>query len=180
MYMSLKTAKFRPAPSQAMKHRTGVAWAQAMRESGALCSAILRVAHPHLYDAGREALIRASKVPAVDRALQTWPSIFHVVQVISNRQTPFHRDTSGQATWMELLISFGSYRRAFLVLRNLGFQVEYGPGTAGVVCSYLVHHGVAEVEPDRICYAWFMSDALHTNHGVNAVPWMTRAYYDCI
>ena len=148
-----------------------------MRETGALCSAILRVVHPELYIAGREALVWAATLPAVSAALDTWPSVFAKLQIISNRQTPFHRDLSGEATWFELLISLGSYDRATMVLRNLGIEVAYTPGSAVALSSYLVHHGVSAVEPDRICYAWFMSRHLHDNHGLDNVEWMAEGVY---
>lgn len=86
--------------------------------------------------------------PAVAEALAIWPAVFNAVQLISNRETPFHRDTSGQATWLDLLISLGDYSEGTIVFRNLGIQVAYSPGSAVLMGGFLVHHGVAKVEPD--------------------------------
>ena len=143
-----------------------------MRDSGALCSAILRVIHPELYRAGREALLRAAHEPLVRNAMEFWPSIFHSVHLIANRESTFHRDISGSPTWMELLVTLGTYDRATLVARNLGIQFAYSPGSIIALSSYLVHHGVAQVSSDRLCYAWFMNSDLTRNFNVPPVPWV--------
>lgn len=91
----------------------------AMQESGALLSAILFVAHPRLYEAGQESLKRAMGMKNIEPVLETWPTVFNKVQVISNWQSPFHRDTSGQPTWYDLLMTLGTYRWSTLAFRNL-------------------------------------------------------------
>ena len=168
----MQTSAFKPAPSTKFRTRDARAWAVAIRESGALLSAILKIAHPGLYRAGRESLIAMSESPAISAALATWPAVFNSVQIISNRETPFHRDNTGEATWLDLLMTLGDYGEATIVLRNLGVQVAYTPGTVVLLSGYLVHHGVANVPPDRICYSWFMTHATHANHGVEEVSWM--------
>ena len=157
-----------------MEHDSTVQWCSAMEESGAFVSAILRVMHPEQYNAGLLSLQKACKFPEVEEALRIWPSIYHSVQVISNRETPYHRDTSADATWLDLLFSLGTYGKATFSARNLGFQMAYTTGTAVGLSSMMVHHGVAPVPPDRICYAWFMCHALHRNQGGGAVPWMCK------
>ncbi len=148
-----------------------------MKESGALLSAILRVVHPEMYAAGRTSLSRMSADPSIAAALSTWPTVFNNVHIISNRATPFHRDTSGIPPWFDLLMTLGSYKRATLVLRNLGIQIGYKPGTIAPICSLLIHHGVARVEGDRVCYSWFMSEAVHRNYEVPSVSYMRTDYY---
>lgn len=160
-----------------MRHEGSLAWCRDMRETGALISAILRVAHPDLYTAGRSSLLRLSTSERVKDVLPFWPSIFNSVQLISNRESPFHRDTAGQPSWYDLLVTLGSYRRAELVLRNFGVQVAYKPGTIALLSSLVIHHGVRAVEPDRLCYSWFMSEALHSNLDVPSVPWMSVDVY---
>ena len=140
-------------------------------------SAVLFIAHPQLYRAGRESLQKMADHDAVSDALTVWPTMFNAVQLISNRETPFHRDTAGQATWYDLLATVGDYQWATMVLRNLGIQVAYQPGTVELVAAFLVHHGVAKVPPDRLCYAFFMTDAAHVNHDIAPLPWMTVDYY---
>ena len=148
-----------------------------MKECGALLSAILRVVHPALYAAGRMSLSRMSADSSIATALQTWPTVFNNVHIISNRASPFHRDTSGLPPWYDMLVTLGSYDWAELVLRNLRVQIRYKPGTIALICSLLLHHGVARVDGDRICYSWFMSEAVHRNFNVSDVSWMCTDYY---
>lgn len=172
-----QTETFLPNPSPSTREPGAQHWARAMRESGALCSAILHVVHPQLYDAGMQALDNAERFPRVAPVLQTWPSVFSRLQILINRETPFHRDSSGQPSWYDMLMTLGSYKQATLVLRNLGIEVAYTPGTVVALSSHVVHHGVSEVEPDRVCYAWFMDRHLHGNLRVDETGWMTRGVY---
>lgn len=185
---SAQTSKFPPAPSASWYHPSTIDWAQDSKESGALFSALLRVAHPVQYEDGFETLFRAAeRHERVAEALKDWPMVYHALHIISNRQSPFHRDISSQPTWFDLLITLGSYQRAQLAARNIGMQLSYKPGTAVFLSSYLVHHGVSEVTPDRLCYAFFMSRALHMNMAppdeadakskATVTPWMTRDSY---
>ncbi len=148
-----------------------------MKECGALLSAILRVVHPGMYEAGKTSLSRMSADPSIAAALHTWPTVFNNVQIISNRATPFHRDTSGIPPWYDMLVTLGAYGRAELVLRNLGIQLGYKPGTISPICSLILHHGVGKVRGDRLCYSWYMSEAVHRNFGVPDVSYMRADYY---
>ena len=170
-----QTPSYTPRPSPSLRHQTGQAWAEAMAESGALLSAILRIAHPALYRAGISSLQVAAQDSIARSALDVWPTVFNAVQVISNRQTPFHRDNAGMPAWLDLLMSLGSCRRATIVLRNLGMQMAYNPGSLALISSFLIHHGVAEVPADRICYSWFMTEVLHVNLGIPEVSWASRS-----
>ena len=148
-----------------------------MLESGALISAVLRVVHPELYAAGRDTLLLAATNPIIAAILEHWPTVFHGVQVVSNRETPYHRDVSGCPQWLDMLISLGTHQRTTLVARNLGMQIAYEPGTLVLLNGLLVHHGVAPSVPDRLCYAWWMSEALYSNHGGCPVGWPSRRMY---
>ncbi len=149
-----------------------------MKECGALLSAILRIVHPEMYEAGRTSLLRMSAKPSIAAALSTWPTFFNYVQVISNRATPFHRDTSGMPPWFDFLMTIGPYDRAELVLRSIGVQISYKPGTIAPICSLLLQHGVGSIiGGDRICYSWFMSEAVHCNFEVPKVSYMRADHY---
>lgn len=158
-----------------MQTDKGRLWGMEMRDAGALCSALLYVVHPQLYAAARHALLSAAaRSGRVRQALAHWPSLWHNLQIISNRESPYHRDMSGKPPWYELLMTLGSYPRATLVLRNAGMQLAYLPGTAVFMASKVLHHGVAKVDPDRLVYTWFMSACLHDNHAAPDVPWVYR------
>ena len=160
-----------------MQSPAGRLWGLQMKECGALLSAILHVTHPDLYEAGKMSPSRMCIHPTIAAALSTWPTVFNNVHVISNRVTPFHRDTSGIPSWYDLLMSVGPYNRAELVLQNIGVQIGYKPGTMAFICSQVVHHGVGQVDEDCICYSWFMAEAVHRNFEVPSVSWMRTDRY---
>ena len=61
-------------------------WLDAISESNAICSAILAVIHPKLYDAGLQAIQHLRGTPKVERqdVLRHWASVFSGVAIISN------------------------------------------------------------------------------------------------
>lgn len=144
-----------------------------MAISGALLSAIARITHPELHAAGIASLQSVADAdPDLREVIRAWPTAFNQVQIICNRETPFHRDNAGLGPWYDLLLTLGSYDRAALVLRTLGMQVAYMPGSIVMLCSLMVHHGVSAVDGDRICQSWYMSEALHTAKRVGLASWM--------
>lgn len=175
--MARQHRKFKPKPSRSYEGDGPHSWAHAMKESGVLISAILSVAHPALFRAGQAAMRTLAGVDTVSHALASWPTVFDKVHLICNRESPYHRDSSGLPTWYDLIMTLGSYRWGTLALRNLGVQVSYRPGTIALISAYLIHHGVGPVGPDWICYSWFMCKEVHQNHGVEDVPWMTLSNY---
>ena len=86
-------------------------WLDAISESNAICSAILAVIHPKLYDAGLQAIQRLRGTPEVERqdVLRHWASVFSGVAIISNRRSPKHRDSGSRFNWYDLLVTLGTY-----------------------------------------------------------------------
>ena len=133
-----------------------------MAESSALLDALLYVTHPELWCAGFE-LIRHIKsdegTTGILPGVAAWPSVYSAVQIIVNRSTPYHRDTNAQPTWFDMLLSLGNYgERGVMSFRNLGLCVPYDSGSAVMLSSQLVVHGVPDVREDRICLAFIMQD----------------------
>ena len=131
-------------------------------ESGGLLDGILAVAHPELYAAAQDLMTKLSTVHAPSTFLmQTWPSSFTSIQVIANRQTPFHRVMSSKPGWLDLLLSLGDYGDdAVLEVRSLGISFPYGSGTVVPLSSKLLLHGVPRVNLDRVCYALYLNKAV--------------------
>jgi hypothetical protein len=48
-----------------------------------------------------------------------------------------------------------------LKLPGLGLSLEYGPGTVVGFSGTMLEHEVSSFEGDRVCYAYFMMDAVH-------------------
>jgi len=155
-------------------------WLDAISESNAICSAILAVIHPKLYDAGLQAIQRLRGTPDVNRqdVLRHWASVFSGVSVISNRRSPPHRDSGSRFNWYDLLVTLGTYRSLHLNLPGLGISLEYGPGTVVGISGMVLDHEVPEVEGDRVCYAYFMKDNVHAWAEVPGRDWMDIKHYE--
>ncbi|TFK80112.1 hypothetical protein K466DRAFT_504442, partial [Polyporus arcularius HHB13444] len=138
-------------------------WMAAWAESGGLLDGILAVTHPALYQAALEAQLRVSwRVPSLREQIASWPSAFTCVQLLINRLTIHHRDTTGRPGWFDMLLSIGTYgEKGIMQFRNLGAAVPNESGSVVMVASSVVIHAVPQVPPDRLCYALFIQDAVH-------------------
>lgn len=161
-------------------------WLKSTAESFALIGAFLFIAHPELYNAGRQVFRTISQNPALvkeDAAvldiLQYWTSPFSGYGVISNRLTPFHRDNYSRAQWFDLLTTLGTYEGSRLLLANLGVQLQYDAGTMVALLGKILRHGVPETAGDRVCIAQYMRDNVHGRAGVKAPGWMVWGEYPC-
>ncbi|KDQ56919.1 hypothetical protein JAAARDRAFT_194866 [Jaapia argillacea MUCL 33604] len=113
------------------------AWLRDFYQSSALMSAILRVIHLKLYDAGRLALTRLMlEDEEVWDVLKVWPSVYSVMSVISNRLTPPHWGTQSQASWYDLLATVGLYPDAVMELPGLGLRLSYMSGRLWGLLGY--------------------------------------------
>lgn len=88
--------------------------------------------------------------------LEFWSSPFHCMQLIINRETLNHRDTSGWTFGYDLLATFGDYNNGVLSLPTIGINCEYNPGTVTALMGKLIVHGVAPVNGERFCFAQFV------------------------
>ncbi|RPD69135.1 hypothetical protein L226DRAFT_472340, partial [Lentinus tigrinus ALCF2SS1-7] len=148
-------------------------WMKAMQNHSGLLDGVLAVAHPALYRAGVEVRRKLSmQASELRQYLTMWPSVFNAVQVIINRMTIHHRDVSGRPGWMDMLLSMGTYgERGVMSFRNLSVSVPYDTGSVVLVNSKVVIHSVPQVPPDRICYAFFMLDFVHSWVGQEDSGW---------
>src|ERR1700741_2059125 len=154
-------------------------WLSAISESNAVSSAILAVIYPKLYDAGWQTAERLRDTPEIDsHVLSQWASVFSGISVICNRDTPPHRDGYSRFHWYDLLVTLGRYRNCRFELPGLGISLEYGPGTVVGLSGNTLEHAVPRFEGDRVCYAYFMRDAVHEWANVSASDWMYINYYE--
>ncbi|RDX50609.1 hypothetical protein OH76DRAFT_1348589 [Lentinus brumalis] len=162
-----------PVASEVLRGEEGASWMRALQVCGGLTDGILAVTHPAQYRAGFDAQIKMSmRASELRPYISQWPFAYTAVQVMVNRLTIHHRDKTGRPGWFDLLLSFGTYGdTAVVAFRNLGASVPYGTGSAVMVNSRVVIHAVPEVPPDRICYAFFMSDVAHEWLGIEDPGW---------
>lgn len=113
----------------------------------------------------------------VTQALKFWTSPFSGISVISNRETPVHRDVNGRHPWYDILATFGQYSKGHLELPGLGYRLQYNPGTVVALAGKVVRHGVPRVQGNRVCMAYYMRNKVHEWLGVRSASWMNREIY---
>ncbi|KAI0707022.1 hypothetical protein C8Q76DRAFT_696335 [Earliella scabrosa] len=118
--------KYSPIVLSATKTEEASAWMSAIQETGCLLDGILAATHPSLYDAGRNLMERLYSDGGLARDIvEMWPSVYHAVHVIVNRETIYHRDLNGLPGWYDMLVSVGDYgEAAILSAKTLG---QYEP-----------------------------------------------------
>jgi len=153
-------------------------WLDAISESNTILSAILAVIHPELYDAGWQTTQHLRNTPEIgaEDVLSRWASVFSGVSVISNRNSPLHRDWNSRSHWYDMVATLGSYQNCKLELPGVGISLEYGPGTVVGLAGNVLQHAVRRFDGDRVCYAYFMRDNVHAWAKIPARNWM---HTDC-
>ena len=134
----------------------------AFEESGGLVDGILAVISPELYASAQELMVKLCTAhPPSIFLMQAWPSCFTSIEVISNRQTPWHCDLSSMPGWPDVLLSLGSYgENAILAVPTLGISLPYDSGSVVPMTTKLLLHGAPRVVGDRVCYAFYLKRAV--------------------
>ena len=93
------------------------------------------------------------------RNLSTWPTVFHAIDIISNRVTPQHYDRGGALTFYDHLVSLGEDHDAHLLLHNLHGELEYRSGTSVLFPGKVFDHSVPKWSGgERIVIAHYSKD----------------------
>ena len=147
-------------------------------------SAILAIAHPELYKAGVESLVKLGQCVTeagedVDRSevLKDWPTVANGISLVSDRSTPFHRDSNSRSEWYDILATLGDYTDTVMEFPGLGMRMEYEGGMVMAFSGRFLQHGVSECAKERICLAMYMRDNIHHRLKVKPPGWMTTEYY---
>lgn len=146
------------------------------QEPFAVMSGILSIAHPKQYDMAKEMKERLMESGQCTEALQRWPMVFTAISVITNRESPFHRDLHEGWQWFDLLLSFGPYKHAPLYMANFGVRIPNPPGTICLFGGRAILHGVRRVSP-RITLALYMRENIQKELGIESAGWMTQQQY---
>jgi hypothetical protein len=133
--------------------------------------------HPALYKSGQQTMTRLRQHPDLHSALKLWPSVFNAVTVLSNRETPYHRDNYSRPQWYDILTTVGPYQSAMLDFPGIGVRLPYKSGTVVGLSGKILRHGVEHCEGERVCLAYYMRDKVHERMGVEAAQWMKQGYY---
>ncbi|EGO02601.1 hypothetical protein SERLA73DRAFT_47570, partial [Serpula lacrymans var. lacrymans S7.3] len=155
----------------------GELWLQSFVETGALMCATLRVAHPALYEQAQEALVRVEDHMDDVTVPKAWSSVFNVLSIISNWETPVHWDCLFKAVWYDMLASVGDHNDAILELTRQGrFCFKFDSGIIAAFSGKLLSHGVSSYSGERICFAYYMREYIHTKCGVGTPGWSVPSH----
>ncbi|KAH8084375.1 hypothetical protein BXZ70DRAFT_1011243 [Cristinia sonorae] len=78
-------------------------WIGELRDFHALCTGVLRIMHPHLYRASQQLFQKLAA--EMSRFYGSWGLPFTAVSIISNRWSPFHRDTKASPSMYDMLVT---------------------------------------------------------------------------
>ncbi|KAG2144056.1 hypothetical protein BD769DRAFT_1383075 [Suillus cothurnatus] len=107
---------------------------ESIARPAAIASAALRVMHPEQYWAGLRAFAslgqkaEGKELPKMSETLQYWASVFNTLSIISNQQTPNHRDHLSIPECFNILTSVGSYSHAWMSMPSLQLEFGYNSG----------------------------------------------------
>lgn len=102
--------------------------------------------------------------------LEQWAAPFNAMSIISNRESPIHRDPGSRPAWSDLLLALGEYQDGRLELPGLGLLYRYNPGTIVGFSGCAFAHG-AKCDGDRACIAWYMKDNVMKRLGLPVCGW---------
>ena len=120
---------------------------------------------------GLESMTKMHDIADLAEVLSIWTSIFNGVQVISNRETPVHRDNQTRWEWYDLLVTLGPYTSATLEMPTAGLRFQYSSGTVVGLCGRILRHGVSAAEGERICLAYYMRENVQSRLGAKFAQW---------
>ncbi|KAG2366753.1 hypothetical protein BDR07DRAFT_1479757 [Suillus spraguei] len=118
-----------PEVSASLKGPSSENILKAIARPAAIASAALRVMHPQQYFAGLRALSHlgdkalSKELPQMPETLQYWASVFNTLSIISNRETPNHRDHLSIPECFDILTTVGNYSNAQMSMPSL--QLEF-------------------------------------------------------
>ena len=122
----------------------------------------------------RQAMAKLAAMDDANDLINLWTSIFNGCQVMSNRETPVHRDNNSASKWYDLLCSVGPYHTAEMELTNIGLTFQYNTGVIVALCCCILHHGVSPTDGDRICLAYYMRENVQLRLGSSLARWSTQ------
>ncbi|KAG0696450.1 hypothetical protein DFH29DRAFT_879362 [Suillus ampliporus] len=134
-----------PQVSASLKGALSEKILKAIARPAAIATAALRVMHPEQYWAGLRAFgslgekAQSKELPKMSETLQYWASVFNSLSVISNQQTPNHRDHLSIPECFDILTSVGNYSNARMSMPSL--QLEFsgrGSDCLGMMSAELV------------------------------------------
>jgi len=153
------------------------AWVSEMGETSAFLGGLLRVINPAEFETGIaciKAIVKGDQVAKkenLDDLGRIWTSPYPTVSLMSNRNSPIHRDTGGDYSSMDMLVSVGPYEKAVFNVPGLGLKFWYDTGTVIGLLGRILQHG-AECTGDRLCWAQYLKENVLDSLGIPPPKWV--------
>ena len=156
----------------------GLQWIESMQVSSALLGALVAVMNPEVYNTGVRCIQAFNDDPdmvaksgQLQELLEVWSSPYPVVSLISNQDSPLHRDNGGDYSSMDLLASVGDYVNGRFNVPGLGPDLLYSSGTVIGVASWVVHHR-ATARGQQLCLAMWLQQNVLASSNIPAPDWV--------
>jgi len=167
--------------SAELRHGPAKDWIQQVAETSSLLGGLTAIINPGVYRAGMECVKKIQSNPELIakgedllQILRYWTSPYTTVSLISNRNSPLHRDNGGGYASMDLLISVGEYKDGWFQVPGLGYNVFYNSGTAIAIAGRVVVHG-ARAEGERLVWAQYLKENILGELDVHEPDWIQIA-----
>jgi Oxygenase domain of the 2OGFeDO superfamily len=154
-------------------------WLKIIEDPEKFINLALSLIHPALFESGLLMLGKLRQLEATKDVAEDWQSVYNGISVVSNRESPPHRDSGGRPEWYDTLINYtGPGGNPRLELKDLGMDLEYSSGTAVSFCGMILEHEVKQWGgSDRVCYAHFMKELIRRRLDVPAAGWVEQSMY---
>jgi len=153
-------------------------WLGEMEDISTYLGAIVSVINPAVFKTGASCIREISKNPYrvakrenLEDLLKIWRSPYTSASLISNRDTPLHRDNSGGYSTMDLLLSVGNYSNGRFQTPGLGYEFMYNSGTVIGIVGRIFMHG-ATAWGERLCYAQWNKQNVLDSLGIPSTDWV--------
>jgi hypothetical protein len=153
------------------------AWVAEMAETSAFLGGLLRVTNPAEYDTGMACIKaiskgeRVAKKEKLEDLVKIWTSPYPTTSIMSNRDSPIHRDTGGDYSSMDMLVSVGPYKTAVFSVPGLGLKFWYNSGTVIELLGRIIQHG-AVCTGERVCWAQYLKENVLDNLDIPPPKWV--------
>ena len=136
---------------------------------------LLAAIHPELYAARwwvMQTLREDDEVLDLHEVLEHWHSIFMAITLITNRESPLHRDPKTNISWYDLTLTIGKYDEVILELSTFGVRLLYNSGSICFISRKLIHHSISSTNGRRICYVYYMRESMHKFYSLSLARWV--------
>lgn len=147
-----------------LRKPTARLWLEAVQDHIAFLGAVLSVINPNQYNSGISAIegIRSNPEKVKKRdllpdLLNIWTSPSLAMSLMSNRDSPYHRNNGGSYASMDMLVSVRNYKEGKFRAPGLGMDFWYSSGTVITFAGCVIRHG-ATSDANRLCLSLYQKE----------------------